>query len=92
MDDFPKLPELEELDTRYSGVYDDEDSEQARLMWTDRLLVMHHRDTKRLRELDAGHAFYIPAREYRLPGTSCFQRIALRKLPAKVAHSNIGQS
>ena len=52
---------------------------------------MHHRDTKRLRELDAGHAFYIPASEYRLPGTDCFQRISMLEMPAQVAYSNIGE-
>jgi hypothetical protein len=59
---------LDTLDQKYEGVDDQSDTDAARILWDERLQVMHNNDGRRLKQLAAGHGFYITIDDYPLPG------------------------
>jgi hypothetical protein len=60
--------DLADLDRKYEGVDDQADTDDARFLWDERLQLMHHKDGRRLKELAAGHGFYIHIDDYPLSG------------------------
>ncbi len=67
LDDKPYLP-LQSIDIKYADIEDDSDTDEARLLWDDRLSLMHNNNATRLKQLAASHGFYISIDDYNLPG------------------------